>query len=288
MSERYLIINADDYGMCQAGNEAVEDLFENGFITSTTLMTPCPWAQDALQRAKRNPKMHVGLHLTLNAEWEGYRWGPVSRTPVPSLLDDGGYLPRRVDELLKKATAADVVTEMEAQLNFFTSRGYRPTHMDNHMGSAYGLEGPSFLPEVFAFCAKNGFRFRLPRNPASFGEIPPELESTFSGVIAAADRLGVGILDQLLHFGRPFTSDDTYETLRQRYLDIICGIPEGVSELYVHPALDTPELRAACPAWQMRVWEHRFMKDPEALARIRESGVKLTTWIEAPLKKQLS
>lgn len=286
MTERYLIINADDYGMCQSGNAAVEDLFNNGYITSTTLMTPCPWAEDALRRAEGNQKMNVGLHLTLNSEWAYYRWGPVSRAPVPSLLDDGGYLFRAVAPLLLQAKAEDVKTEIAAQLDWMISRGYRPTHLDNHMGSLYGLEGQSFLAEVFALCAPNDFSFRLPRSAESLGPIPPQVSATLAQVCAQADHLGVGILDSLLDFGRPLTPRDTYETVKERYLGIIRGIGPGINELYAHPALESEELKAACPAWQMRVWEHKLLRDDDVGKTIDSEGIKLTTWKEAPFKQR--
>lgn len=286
MTDRYLIINADDFGMCQSANEAVEDLFNNGFITSTTLMTPCPWAEDALRRAKENKKMNVGLHLTLNSEWENYRWGPVSRAPVPSLLDPGGCFFHAVAPLLRQAKAEDVRTEIKAQLEWMTSRGYRPTHLDNHMGSLYGLEGPSFLGEVFALCAPNGFPFRLPRSTETFGPAPKELEATLSRVCAQADKLGIGILDNLLDFGRKLSPSDTYETVKEQYLGVIRGMRPGINELFVHPALESPELKSACPAWQMRVWEHRLMRDGDVGKAIDREGIRLTTWKEAPFAQR--
>lgn len=286
MTDRYLIINADDYGMCHAANEAVEDLFNNGFITSTTLMTPCPWAEDALHRAENNKRMNVGLHLTMNSEWQFYRWGPVSRTTVPSLLDDGGYLYRTVAPLLQQAEAKDVTTEISAQLDWMLSRGYRPTHIDNHMGSLYGLEGQSFLAEVFALCAPHGFAFRLPRSAATFGKVPPQLEAMLSQLARQADSLGIGILDNLLDFGRSLQPSDTYETVKERYLSIVRGIGPGINELYVHPALESDELKAICPAWQMRVWEHRLMRDEDVGNVIEQEGIRLTTWKAAPFQQR--
>jgi chitin disaccharide deacetylase len=162
------------------------------------------------------------------------------------------------------------------------SRGYRPTHLDNHMGSLYGLEGQSFLGEVFALCAPNGFAFRLPRSTDTFGPVPKELEATLSQVCAQADKLGIGILDNLLDFGRPLERSDTYETVKERYLGIIRGIRPGINELYAHPALESEELKAACPAWQMRVWEHRLMRDDDVGRAIDREGIRLTTWKEAP------
>jgi len=276
--KRYLIINADDYGMCHATNAAVEDLFKNGYITSTTLMTPCPWAEDGLRRAKNNPCMNVGLHLTLNSEWDYYRWGPVARTPVPSLLDEGGYFYKKVAPLLQRAIVTDVTSEFDAQLKWMTSRGVHPTHIDNHMGSACGLEGQSFLREIFAMCVQNKLPFRLPRNAKGVSVISPELEVQLAEMITIADNLKIGILDYLWYFDRPLNQSDSYETVKVDYLNIIRNIGYGINELYVHPAFESNELKAIYPGWQLRVWEHSLMRDDDLYKVINEEGIILTSW----------
>lgn len=285
-TKRYLILNADDYGMSQSTNEAVEELFEVGWITSTTLMTPCPWAEDGVRRAKQNPKMHVGLHTTLNSEWDGYRWGPVSHEPVPSLLDASGYLPRSVQELVERADPAHVLVELQAQMRYMDERGLPPTHVDNHMGSVYGLFGPHYLAQIFALCAPRKLPFRMPRSLEGFGPAPAHLAGMVGELIAQADALGIGLLERLLDFGRRLTASDTYETVRARYIEVaIQGCVPGVNELYMHPALECEELKSACPAWQMRVWEHRVLKDPIFRDAIDEAGIVRTTWIDAPFTK---
>ena len=80
--DRLLIINCDDLGMCHSANEGVYDSVRNGLATSATLMVPCPWAREAASHYRGED---VGVHLTLNAEWELYRWGPI--TVAPALLD---------------------------------------------------------------------------------------------------------------------------------------------------------------------------------------------------------
>lgn len=284
MPDKYLIINADDFGMCQSGNEAIEELFEVGYITSTTLMTPCPWAEDAIARAKRNPRMRVGLHTTLTSEWFPYRWGPVSRTPVPSLLDADGYLPHTAAELLKKCTEADVQTELNAQLDFMLHRNMEPTHVDNHMGSLYGLEGRPLFLQAFQLCARGPYPFRMPRSLEMFGQVPPRLLAMLGTAVRGADGLGIGTLDHLLNNDRRFAESDGYDALKRSYLDIIARLPEGVSEMYMHPAADSAELRGMTPAWYTRVWEYKLLRDPDLKAAIDASGAVLTTWADAPLK----
>lgn len=282
MADRYLIINADDYGMCHASNEAVEHLFNEGTLSTTTLMTPCPWAEDAVARAKANPRMRVGLHLTLTSEWAGYRWGPRAVASVPSLLDEAGYFPHKVKALLEKATAEDVAVELDAQLHYMTSRGLRPTHIDNHMGSVYGLEGQGFLAETFALCAREKWAFRLPRSTESFGAVPEALKAQLAGLIATADQLGIGTLDALSSHHLPVTTADGYAAVRDVYLELIRGIGPGITEIYLHPAKDTEELRAIAPDWQKRVWEYQFLLDDILPRTLEAEGIKLTNWAEAP------
>ena len=92
---RLLIINADDFGMCHAVNEAILHGFTEGIVSSTTLMAPCPWAPHAMQLLKENPNIPFGVHLTLVSEFAPYRWGPVAgKDAVPSLVDDSGFFPQ--------------------------------------------------------------------------------------------------------------------------------------------------------------------------------------------------
>lgn len=282
MSQRYLIINADDYGMCHAANEAIEDIFNNGCVSTTTLMTPCPWAEEAVARARANPRMRVGLHLTLTSEWQPYRWGPRAVASVPSLVDGGGYFPQTVKALLQTATAEDVAVELDAQLHFMTSRGLRPTHIDNHMGSVYGLLGPSFMPQVFALCAREKWAFRLPRSTRAFGAVPPEVQGQLGRLVAEADRLGIGTIDQLTSHHLPVTQAEGYTAVRDVYLDIIRNIEPGITEIYLHPAKDGEELRAIAPDFQKRVWEYQFLLDDVLPRTLAEEGIVLTNWVDAP------
>ncbi len=92
-SDRLVIIHTDDIGMCQATIQAYKDLWEFGTISSGAVMVPCPWFPAVAQMCRENPGMDMGVHATLNAEWEGYRWGPVStRDRESGLLDTRGLL----------------------------------------------------------------------------------------------------------------------------------------------------------------------------------------------------
>ncbi len=73
-----LVIHADDVGMCHGTNTAFAELSDLGTITAGSVMVPCPWFSEIAEMAVRNPALDVGVHLTLNAEQEHYRWRPLS------------------------------------------------------------------------------------------------------------------------------------------------------------------------------------------------------------------
>jgi predicted glycoside hydrolase/deacetylase ChbG (UPF0249 family) len=91
-TDRLVIIHTDDIGMCQASVQAFKDLWTFGTISSGAVMVPCPWFPATAQMCRENPEMDMGVHATLNAEWESYRWGPVStRDQLSGLMDADGY-----------------------------------------------------------------------------------------------------------------------------------------------------------------------------------------------------
>lgn len=132
---RLLIINADDFGMCHAVNEAIFKTFKEGVVTSTSLMVPCPWALHAMHLLKENPDIPFAVHLTLVAEAPHYRWGSVSsKESVPSLLTDTGYFYdlEGINKLLEVADLNEIEREFRAQIEVVLAAGLSPTHLDWH------------------------------------------------------------------------------------------------------------------------------------------------------------
>ena len=108
---RLLIVNCDDLGSSRSSNVAVYDALREGIATSATLMVPCPWAREA---AAQSAGLDVGVHLTLTAEYPGYRWR--SLTNARSLHDKDGFLPRTAEEVWTNADPADAEAECRAQI----------------------------------------------------------------------------------------------------------------------------------------------------------------------------
>jgi YdjC-like protein len=107
---RLLMIHADNLGMSQAVNRASLEALENGWVTDAAVMVPCPWFPEIARWARQHPDADLGLHLTLNSEWNDLRWGPLSPVDkVASLLADDGYLPKSTSVIREHARPAEVL-----------------------------------------------------------------------------------------------------------------------------------------------------------------------------------
>src|SRR3984885_11405853 len=129
---KQLILNADDFGMTRGVNEGITRGHRDGILTSTTLMANDPEFDDAVSRAKQNPKLGVGCHLVLVG-------GPAvaPKEKVSSLADQNGNLPDSLGSFVARLSAGLIRTkaidrEMRAQIQKIRAAGIEPTHLDTH------------------------------------------------------------------------------------------------------------------------------------------------------------
>lgn len=280
---RVIILNADDFGMCHSANEAISSLLLAGHLDSTTLMVPCAWAPEALKFASLHPSLDIGVHLVLTSEWSDYRWRPLTGTAT-SLVDVEGYFPRTVLEVERNATTEDVAAELVAQVETALAAGMNVTHIDNHMGSVYGLEtGRDFLEQVFALAIRYRLPFRLPR-VVDGSDLDQSLQPMLDRVTAIADAAGVVLPDRL--WSHPFplleegtAQEETYEQVREGFIDLLRRVRPGVTELYLHPMIDSDELRAAVDfSAAKRGYELRLLADPLVRQAIEDEGLVRIGW----------
>ncbi|MFD2795314.1 ChbG/HpnK family deacetylase [Promicromonospora vindobonensis] len=156
-----------------------------------------------------------------------------------------------------------------------------PDRLDSHAGTLYGLEGRSYLAEAIAVCARRGLAFRLPRGLELYGDDDPVLataavRSRHASAVAAADAAGVRLPRVIAtHRGGDAEIRD-YGTLRDHYLRLLERLPEGTSEVFLHPAPDTARLRALSAGWwRKRTWELRLLGDPVFIREIERQGIDL-------------
>ncbi len=133
-----LILRCDDIGMCHTVNVALQRALEKNIPLSVSMMVTCPWYQEAVAILRAHPEVAVGIHLTLNAEWKGYRWGPVAgRSAVPSLVDStGNFFPSRALFFAHEPSLREVETELRAQIDRGMMTGLHIDYVDYHMGTA--------------------------------------------------------------------------------------------------------------------------------------------------------
>ena len=134
------MIRTDDIGMSHSVNTAVTKLLDTGYPVSVSVMFACPWYQEAVAILKEYENTSIGIHLTLNSEWEHYRWGPVTgREAVPSLVDENGYFFHSSSTLYEnKPSRAELEKELRAQIERALASGLDIDYVDYHMGTAMG------------------------------------------------------------------------------------------------------------------------------------------------------
>ena len=281
VKRKYLIVNADDFGLCSSANKAVFDLFETGCIKSSTLMAPCPGAEEAAAFAARHPEYAIGVHLTHTNEWrERWAWGPL--TNAPTLQDENGRMWPESEDFEAHCDEKEAIEEARAQIVFCESRGMRPSHVDSHMGALYGLNGRYLLlPKTVKLCGEMGYPFRMFSKPLMSQrpeEAPKLLFVGMCRICAGLSKLYKVPMPDYIVFPEAIATGESYEEFKKNFIDYLINIPYGISETYIHPALLTEEMKMISGTWLRRYWEYLVMKDPETHAAFKTHGIHLISY----------
>jgi len=254
---RLLIINADDFGMCHAINEAIFRALKKGVLRSTTLMVPCPWALHAMHFLADHPEIPFGVHLTVISDWVDYRWGPItSREKVPSLIDKAGYLYKFEDmaEFLAQVRLDQLEMEFRAQIEAVLAAGLKPTHLDWH---SLRIGGRSDIFNVMLGLAREyGLALRV---------------------------AGRSWIEKVQSQGLPTNDYDFLDSYSldpvdksARYDQMLRELPAGLSEWAIHPGLENAELLAIKPDGKhVRQTDFDFLMSQEAKDIVKEEGIIL-------------
>ena len=277
-----MLVNADDFGMCRAANEAVFDLFRRGCLKSSTVMIPCPAAEEAARFAAENPQYAIGVHLTTTSEWDTYKWGPL--TGAKSLKEETGFMPHHAADAESRADLKELEAELKAQIEQARAWGMEPSHLDNHMGSLYGHNTGRFevMELTLRICGEYGKAFRLFTDAHELVPFPGmtiEMQQQLLGMIRPwAQKYGVPMPNYLL---MPNWTEDlrtSYEHYREEILMIWVNIPEGITEAFVHPCIENDEMKTIIRSWRDRVWEYQLMGDPYTHQYLKDHGVELISY----------
>jgi len=249
---KQLLIRCDDIGMSHTVNMAVRELIASGVPFSTSVMITCPWYLEAVEVLKANPEIGVGIHLTLNSEWQHYKWGPVlGAAKVPSLVDaNGHFYASEAEFAAADVDLAEVEMELRAQIERALGAGLRVDYLDYHMLTAVST---------------------------------PELRAI---VERLADEYSLGLSR---YFGEASVSiwDADPEDKLSRLLDHVHIARPGLNLLVIHLGMETPEMSAMVDlnngSDPYRVAIHRqaeldAIRSPAFRAAIKEAGIELLTY----------
>lgn len=255
--DRVVVLHADDIGMCEASVSAFRQIVARGVSLSAAAMAPCGWFP-AVAAASREPRADVGVHLTLNSEWDHYRWGPVLGAQVSELCDEAGYFFRRAPDVQRDSVRDAVHRELRAQILRAIRMGVDITHIDSHMFTL-------MHPALFGVYVALSREFRVPCCLA-----PPELAQVLLPQLGADERQPLVVFD-----GWAQLPLDEHTKRLERGRRLLAALPRGLCYLIAHPAVDTPELRAIAPDWAARVADYELYMDDGWARILDESGVKV-------------
>jgi chitin disaccharide deacetylase len=275
---RRIIVCADDFGRDPAVNEAVEQAYRRGILSTASLMVAAPAAADAVARARALPGLRVGLHLVLV---DGRPVVPPEE--LAALVGGDGEFDRNLARaglrwFLRPQARRELADEIRAQFEAFCATGLALDHVNAHkhmhlhptlaalilaIGRDYGMRAMRVPAEPVAALRRAfpGERYRAPL-------YRPWIERLRRRLRAA----GIQVNDQV--FGLAWSGGMTEE----RLLRLLPHLPDGLSEIYFHPAIgSTPALAAAMPGYR-HADELAALLSPTVKARIAELGIRRVTY----------
>ncbi|MEQ6119460.1 polysaccharide deacetylase family protein [Reichenbachiella sp. MALMAid0571] len=275
--KKVIMLHADDIGMCEEANISAKRNLLEGYIQSAAAMPPCPYFEEIIEWAIEHPEIDMGLHLALTSEWKTYRWPSVLPVAeVPGLIDEEGKLWRSVEEVVQHATVEEVANEVRAQIEKSISLGYRPDHIDTHMGTLYGS------PEYAKAYLQIAMEYGIPANA---------IDMSNPVVVAGFREKGYPITDDVVEFMNAYTlpkldyftsapNAKTYEEKIQAFKELIQSLPIGLTEIIFHPSEGTENLKTITGSWQQRMWEAKMFGDPDLIQFFKDEGIIFTNWKE--------
>ncbi|MBN1125555.1 MAG: polysaccharide deacetylase family protein [Sedimentisphaerales bacterium] len=281
---KVVLFHVDDVGMSYSSNRGAIRAIEEGMATSMSVMMPCPWVSQFRDYYKNHSDIDVGVHLTLNAEWKNYRWGPVAgQSIVPGLVDPEGYLWRKVKDTLFHTSADEFEAEIRAQVDKAMAMGIVPSHLDSHMGTC-------FLPGFIDRYVKVGIEKNIPvlifdghmqHIGAEAGAFRPLLHTLAQQVWDA----NLPVIDDLVTSP---TDAKEYPQRKEQLLRLLEKMKPGITQIIVHCTDPTEAFSQISGSGDKRKAELQLMIDPDVKTFIQDKGIIPTTWRELKQRRQKS
>ncbi|WP_428396225.1 hopanoid biosynthesis-associated protein HpnK [Lichenicoccus sp.] len=276
---RRVIISADDFGLSETINEAVEQAHTKGLLTTASLMVGGAAAADAVARARRLPNLRVGLHLVVIE-------GPaiLSHAQIPALVGEDGQFPSDQAAFgFRAAFRADVRAQLQreiaAQFAAFAATGLALDHANAHKHMHLH---PVVGRLLIAAGLRHGLRaIRIPSEPAA----PLAAVDGTRGTLAAAalrrwtlvlraQARQAGLRTNASCFGLAWSGAMTSTRVRA----LATHLPPGLSEIYFHPATTRDDLLTRLMPDYHHHSELAALCDPEFRQALKRSDTALATW----------
>jgi hopanoid biosynthesis associated protein HpnK len=254
-----VIFTADDFGLHESVNQAVEAAHRHGVLTATSLMVAQPAAADAIRRARELPDLRVGLHLVLA---DGLAALPAAT--IPALVDPNGRFP---DQMVRdgfrffasRRIRRQLEAEIHAQFLAFARSGLVLDHLNAH--KHFHLH-PTLLGMMLRIGCDFGLAaVRLPREPLWLAGRGASRSGALAARLANAVLLRpwLALLERRLH-GASIACNDQLFGLEASgrmdeaaVLEVLARLPPGVTEIYLHPATRSgAEVAVSMPGYRHR------------------------------------
>ncbi len=275
MHRRLLIVNADDFGLSAEVNEAVILAHRRGILTSTSLMTSEDAFANAVALAKENPSLSVGIHVTC-----AHGKSVLPKAKIPHIVDGNGHFPSDpayagLKYFFCKKARKELFTEVEAQFEKFCKAGLNFSHMDSH---CHLHVHPVLLEIMLQMGEQYGIkRIRVPDDDF-FAALP------FLG--SPLGKAGYAVVFKLLSArmrsilrkrgfrfpGRTYGNVMTGSLNREYVLSLLERVPQGVSEIYFHPAIPADGSQPDRQKTQL-LRELNILLDAEVSAKMKKLGI---------------
>ena len=266
--DKLLIIHADDLGLSKSVNKASFSALKKGYVSSGSIMMPCDYVSEVREFANENPKIDLGLHLTVTSEWRDYKWGGVlNPTKTPSLINEKGVFPKTPKQFVLNAEARELKKELQAQIDLSRSMGLNPTHIDSHEGALF------FNEDLFRVYLEVGEENKLPVF------VPKAVAIHFDKKFPKPKNL---VVIENFFMAESGLKHDNWETF---YLNTLDNVMPGLNQLVVHLGYDDQEMRAICVDHQnfgskWRNLDYDIVSSDLFRETLKKNKIKLVTWGE--------
>ena len=267
-TDKLLIIHADDLGLCESVNSATFESFENGSISSASVMMTTKEINEVSSYINNNQNFDMGIHLTVTSEWKYHKWGGVlNNNDISSILNTENHLFWNKRKFTKNGELDEIRKELQAQIDLGKSMGINPSHIDSHEGALF------FDPNIF----KLYLDLAKENNLLAF--VPIEASVHFDENFKKPKH--AIIIDQF----HMLPGGTNINEIKDYYFDVVDNLKPGLSQIIIHLGKDEKELREITidhPNFDYR-WrqkDYEIFNSLEFKNHLEKNNIKLINWMD--------